>query len=149
MTRVNRAWLGFLLAPGVPAALLYCIGRIKGYGNGAMVGPVLLATPAYASALLLGLPIHLYLSKRHVKGFLSYVVIGASIGLFSVVAITLIQAMGGWNYTSDHAYSLSLWKYSGGYLRVASIYAAAASAAFWVIAVWQRRPPEQSVPDGR
>jgi hypothetical protein len=129
--------------------LLYFFGRLKGYGNGAVVGPMLLTAPAYASALLLGLPIHLYLKRRDVKGLLSYVVIGAGIGLVSVVAITLMQALGGWNYTSDHAYSLSLWNYSGGYLRVASIYAALASAAFWFIAVRERRPPEESVPNVR
>jgi hypothetical protein len=140
MTRTNRAWIGFLVAPGAPAILLYLFGRLKGYGDGAVVGPMLLALPAYASALVLGLPVHLLLRRHGLRGFGYYAGVGAAIGLASVVAITAMQVILAWNWTPDNARALSLWKYSGRYMVIAALYAALASAAFWVIAVRQPRP---------
>jgi len=145
MTRTSRAWIGFLVAPGIPAILLYLFGRLKGYSDAAVVGPVLLAVPAYASALTLGLPIHLLLRKRGLRGLGCYAGIGAAVGMTSVAVVTMIETVLAWNWSPDNARALSLWKYSGRYMVIAALYAAVASAAFWVIAV---RQPTQRVIKG-
>lgn len=122
--------------------MLYLFGRLKGYGDAAVVGPLLLAVPAYASALILGLPIHLSLRKRGVRGLGSYAGIGAAAGMTSVAVVTVIQTIVAWMWSPDNVRALSLWKYSGGYMVIGALYAAVAGAAFWVIAVRQPRPTE-------
>jgi hypothetical protein len=147
MTRTSRVWIGFLVAPGVPAILLYVFGRLWGYGNAAVAGPMLLAFPAYALALILGLPAHQLLQKRGLKGIGTYAGSGAAIGLASVVAITVIQMIVAWTWTPDNSRALSLWRYSGRYMVIATLYAAIAGAAFWLIAIRERQLPKQTLRD--
>jgi hypothetical protein len=103
---------------------------------------MLLAAPAYASALILGLPIHLLLRKRGLRSLGYYAGIGAAVGLTSVAIVTVMETVVAWNWSPDNVRALSLWKYSGRYIVIAALYAAVASAAFWVIAVRQPRPAE-------
>jgi hypothetical protein len=135
MTRAARAWLGFLVAPAVPAILLYVWGHLKGYGHDSVLGPLILAPFAYASALVFGVPAYLLLTRKGIRGLGSYVGTGALIGLVCAVAFKLSEAASGWNWTPGHEYSLSLARYSGPDIAIAVIYAAIASAGFWVITV--------------
>lgn len=146
MTRTKRVWIGFLVAPGIPASLLYIFGRLKGYGDAAVVGPMLLALAAYASALILGLPVYLLLKKRGLKGIGTYAGSGAAIGFVSVGAITAIQAIVARTWAPYNDRALSLWRYSGRLMVIAALYAAVAGAAFWLIAIRER---QQSVRTSR
>jgi hypothetical protein len=56
MTQTACAWIGFFVAPGVPAILLYLWGLHEGYGDSAVVGPILLVPFGYAGALVIGWP---------------------------------------------------------------------------------------------
>jgi hypothetical protein len=119
-----------------PRHLALLRGRLKGYGDAAIVGPVLLAPPfAYASALVFGVPTHFLLTRKGIRRLSSYVGIGSVIGLTCVVVLKLTEAATSWNWTPGHEYALSLARYSGREIEIAMIYAALASVSFWVIAI--------------
>ena len=113
MTRATRAWLGFLVAPGVAAILLYSGGRLKEYGHDSVLGPLILAPFAYVAASVFGVPAYLLLTRKGIRGLGSYVGTGALIGLACAVAFKLCEAVSGWNWTRGHEYSLSVVRYSG------------------------------------
>ena len=73
------------MAPGVPGVLLYFFNLLKGHGDAAIVGPLLLAPFAYAAALVIGVPMYLLLQRRGAHGLGAYFVLGAAIGLAVVV----------------------------------------------------------------
>ena len=108
---------------------------------------MLLALPAYASALFLGLPAYLLLKRHGLKGIGTYAGSGAAIGLASVVAVTVIQMIIVWTWTPDDSRALSLWRYSGRYMVIAMLYAAIAGAVFWLIAIRERQLPKQTLHD--
>jgi hypothetical protein len=133
MTHTARAWSGFLVAPVVPAGFLYLFGLLKGYGDVAIVGPLLLAPFAYAAALVIGVPVYLLLQRKGVHGVGAYLALGAAIGATVVVLMFGTEALFSWTSAREHA--LGLIRNSGGYMVVAIVYAAIAAAVFWLIAV--------------
>jgi hypothetical protein len=133
VTRIARTWTGFLVAPIVPAVLLYFYGCLKGYGNAAIVGPALLTPFAYGSALALGVPANLFLRHRGVNGLGVYVALGSAIGVVAVVILRGSEVIANW--TSAHEHALALLRNSGSDILVAAIYSAVATACFWLIAV--------------
>lgn len=149
MTRTERAWAGFVVAPGLPALMLYIFGRFKGYGDASVVGPLILAFPAYASALVLGIPVHLLLRSREVRGVAPYTLFGAAIGFVFVAIVTVLQTVAAWNLSTDNSRALTLWKYSGRYVAVAIVYGALASMGFWLIAIRNGRASQRPVSSDR
>lgn len=133
MTQAARAWVGFLVAPVVPGVFQYIYGLIKGYGDAAIVAPALLVPFAYAGALIIGVPVYLVLQRKGVHGLGAYLALGAAIGA-AVVALTFgTEALFSWSSAREHA--VGVIRNSGGYMLVAMVYAAIASAVFWLIAV--------------
>jgi hypothetical protein len=147
MTRANRAWIGFLVAPGCTRDPALRFQSPQGLRRAAVVGPILLALPAYASALFLGLPAYLLLKRHGLKGIGTYAGSGTAIGLASVVAVTVIQMIVAWTWTPDDSRALSLWRYSGRYMVIAMLYAAIAGAVFSLIAIRERQLPKQTLHD--
>jgi len=133
MTQVARAWIGFFVAPGVPAVLLYFWGLYKGYGDAAVVEPFLLAPFAYSAALVIGWPVYLMLQRRGSHGLGVYLVFGAAIGLAAAALFFGAQALLSWTSAREHA--VALLRNSGGSVLVAMVYAAVAGAVFWLIAI--------------
>jgi hypothetical protein len=126
MGTAGRTATAFLIAPGVPGALLYVYGLAKGYGVAAMVGPLLLLPIAYFAALVIGIPMFRWLDRKGVRRLPDYLVIGGLIGA-SVDLLPNLPAV-----------------YSGqplpiGEIYVATIYAVISTSVFWVLAV--RRTP--------
>lgn len=117
MTQVTRAWIGFFVAPGVPAVLLFFWGLHKDYGDDAVVAPFLLAPFAYAVALVIGWPVYCVLQRRGSHGLGVYVVLGAAIGLAVVVLMFGTETLLSWKSAREHA--LGRFSDSGRYMAVA------------------------------
>jgi len=138
MSKTARAWTGFLVAPSVPGGLQYLFGLLKGYGDAAIVGPLLLAPFAYAAALIIGVPVYLLLQRKRVHGMSAYLAIGAAIGATVVVLIFGTEALFSWTSAREHA--VGVIRNSVAYMVVGVIYATVASTVFWLIAVRQQSP---------
>jgi hypothetical protein len=59
----------------------------------------------------------------------------------------VIQMIVAWTWTPDNDRALSLWRYSGRYMVIATLYATIAGAAFWLIAIRERQLPKQTLRD--
>jgi hypothetical protein len=138
-----RVILAFLVAPGVPGALLYLLGRFKGYGDAAIVGPFLLSPFAYAAALVIGLPVYLVLRRKGMRSLAAYLLSGAAIGLLVAVLLFGTQALLSWSSAHEHAVALLM--NSPGSVVVAVGYAVVASGFFWLIGVRESSQPDGSL----
>jgi hypothetical protein len=120
-----RVLIGFLLAPGVPALVLYLV---KVDSSNAPLVPLLLTPLAYVAALVLGIPVYLVLRRRRIRTLLAYVILGALIGVVFYALYFGIES-----FLSP----LSVPKLDAAVRRgaIAAIYSAAASAVFWLIAI--------------
>jgi hypothetical protein len=136
MTQTGRAWIGFLVAPLLPGVLLYMWGLYKGYGSAAIVGPLLLVPIAYVAALIIGGPVYVLLERKGIVSLGAYIGLGVAIGLIAVMLLTLGQVLLG--SPSAGGYASAVIKGARGDVAVAMVYAAIASAAFWLIAVKRR-----------
>lgn len=67
-----------MVAPGVPGILLYLFNLFMGFGDAAVVGPLILAPLGYMAALVIGIPAYLLMAS-------GYAAIAAA--LFWVIAI--------------------------------------------------------------
>jgi hypothetical protein len=132
MTQTARAWVGFLVAPGVPAILLYLWGLHKGYGDAAVAGPGLLVPFGYVGALVIGLPIYLVLQRRGNHGLGAYLALGALIGVVVVAVMSTAEGLLSWNALQ---YAKAQFGVSVRFTVIAAIYAMISSAVFWLIAV--------------
>lgn len=132
MKDLTRVWIGFFVAPAVPAALLYLWGLQKGYADASIVGPVLLMPFAYAAALILGWPALFLLKRTGNYGLGAFLLMGAMIGLAVVLVMFCIEALLNWG-AREHL--IALLQNSIGYIGIAMIYATVAGSIFWLIAV--------------
>jgi hypothetical protein len=132
MTQAVRAWVGFVVAPGAPAVLLYLWELHKGYGDAAVVAPGLLVPFGYVGALVIGWPTYIILQRRGNHGFGAYIALGALIGAVVVVVMESVGALG-----QDKAlqYTIAQFWVTVRFAVIAAIYAMIASAVFWLIAV--------------
>ena len=132
MTQTARAWVGFFVAPGVPAILLYLWGLHKGYGDAAVAGPGLLVPFSYVGALVIGLPTYLVLQRRASYGLGAYLALGALIGVVVVAVMSTAEALLSWNALQ---YARAQFGVFVRFTVIAAIYAMISSAVFWLIAV--------------
>lgn len=130
-----RALIGFLIAPGAPALLLYLTGLFFVADWEAAWGPKILAMFAYLVALIIGVPAYFVLQRKGINSFTAYLVMGALIGLAFYVLFFGIWALISWQSYPEHA--LMLLKNSVRSGVIAIVYAAVASVVFWLIAVRQ------------
>ena len=76
----ERAVLGFLVAPLLPALMLTLPAALQGEPN-AVAQFVAFATVSYCATLLVAIPAHLLLRKRHWTWLSAYVGVGGVMGL--------------------------------------------------------------------
>jgi hypothetical protein len=138
VTQIGRTWTGFLVAPAVPAILLYLWGLFRGYGNAAVVGPLLMVPFAYAFALVIGGPVYMFLRRKGVHSLGIYVGLGAAIGLAGMLLLSGAQVLSG---SASRDYANAVLSSARSDFVVALIYAAVASGVFWLIAVRPRGIP--------
>jgi hypothetical protein len=132
MTHTARAWVGFLVAPALPAVLFYLWGVLKGYGDAAVAGPGLLLPFGYVGALVIGLPTYLVLQRRGSHGLGAYLALGALIGVVVVAVLSTAEALLS-GKVLQYA-SAQIWV-SVRFTVIAALYAMISSAVFWLIAV--------------
>jgi len=80
-TSALRAFVGFCVAPAVPALVLYLINLIFVPHWEAEWGAKLLVLFSYLSALLIGVSVYFLLQRKHVISISAYPALGALIGL--------------------------------------------------------------------
>jgi len=135
-TTVLRAILGFVVAPFVPALLVYAssIAMHGGSRGEATWGLGLFASLGYGAALVLGVPAYFVFRARGITGFVPYLAMGALIGVACVIFGFLPHLVfsGPETYPGESATLLGL----AGALSIPAIFAGAiASTVFWLIAV--------------
>jgi hypothetical protein len=127
MSSAARVFLGFLVAPAVPAALLY-VSTLRKYGHDALVGPMLLAPFAYAAAIAIGIPLYFVIRRRLRSGPLTFAALGALIGMaFYALVIAAERVL-----VPASAPTLAL---AVRYETIAGVYGALSGVSFWLIAI--------------
>jgi hypothetical protein len=132
-TAALRALVGLLVAPGIPALILYLIQPIFVARWEAEWGAKVLVLFAYLSALVFGIPVYFVLQRKQVTSLGAYVALGASIGLACCVLFFGSLVLLNWKAYPDHA--LALLKNSAGSAVMAVVYGSIASLIFWFIAI--------------
>lgn len=131
MSQTERALIGFFAAPAFPGTLLYLYNFFwQGYGDEAVVGPLILGLLGYAAALVLGVPVYLFLHRKGIRSLLAYGLLGALIGPIFFVIFEVL--------TTYQGTLLVTLRYSYGAAFVAAVYSSLAAIAFWAIAYWPR-----------
>lgn len=130
---VLRALIGFLVAPGLPALVLYLINLIVVSHHEALLLAAVLATLAYLSALIVGMPLHFLLQRKGINSLMAYLILGALIGLTCYLLFFGIEALLSLKTYPKHA--LLLLANSGKSGAMAIAYSSVASLIFWFIAI--------------
>lgn len=128
-----RALIGFLVAPGVPALVLYLAGLLFFADWEAAFGPRILAMLGYVTALVIGVPVYFVLQRKGITSLIAYLAMGALIGLACYVLFFGVWTLLSWQTYPEHA--LLLLKNSAESGVIAVVYATVASAVFWLIAI--------------
>lgn len=125
-----RFWVGFLLAPIVPGLLFLLLSLFSNPGEG-MWALKLSAMVGYPAMLVLGVPAHLLLNKRHWVSGGSYALTGGVIG--AIVAAVLFGSVAVHNFSliPDPGESMGP---SVMIFIVASLLGALAGWFFWLVA---------------
>src|SRR4051794_22227705 len=125
-----RVLIGFLVAPGVPALVLYLVNMNR---ENAPLLPLLLTPPAYVAALVLGIPVYLVLRRKGIRSLPAYLILGSLVGIVFYAlyfgAETLLSPLS--------APQLESALRQGA---IAAVYAAVASVVFWLIAIRRTTP---------
>jgi hypothetical protein len=127
-----RVACGFLIAPGIPALVLYLINLRLVPSPDAQFGAVIVGILAYTAALIVGLPAFLLLRRRQPTGILGHAVLGGMLGLIFYVLIVCVLLSG---YQSPFAHAISLFRSYAMSAVFGAGYAAVAGALFWLIAI--------------
>jgi hypothetical protein len=127
MTQTTRAVIGFLAAPAVPSALLYVGGIFRGFGDAAFVFPFIVLLLGYVAIVVIGIPVHLLLRRKHIRSLSAYGLSGMLIGpAFYLLFEALTAYPGQLIEVLSRAYGAVLF---------AMIYSATAAVVFWAIAI--------------
>jgi hypothetical protein len=135
--RAIRTVIAVVLAPLMPAALIYLLGVMLAlrsgnlpprFGSSGELGALVVA---YAGMMTVGLTLHWYLSRERIRSLLAYA--GSSIGIVFVLSIGIeVATLGSWVVFD----ALSWMKVAGLCLSAALV-----SCAAWFIAVrWRGLP---------
>src|SRR5690349_25175695 len=101
-----RVLLGFLIAPGAPALLLYLINLQFVPRHDAEFGGVMLGILSYIAAIILGIPACLLARRWKLTGPLSFVVLGALVGLAVYVVFFGFLGISSYQSSPEHAIGL-------------------------------------------
>jgi len=132
-----RVLIGFLVAPGLPALLLYLTVLFLGYASWeAAFFPRILGIFAYLAAWIFGIPGYFLLRGKGINGFMVYLILGALIGLtvYALYLFTLQPSV--IEYRAHINWGLGL---------MAIVYAVISTAIFWLIAVQEIKAENERV----
>lgn len=132
-TSALRVLIGFLVAPGLPALVVYLIGLFFVADWEAAFGPKILAMLGYLTALLIGVPVYFVLQRKGISSLAAYLAFGALVGLSCYVLFFGLWALLSWQTYPEHA--LLLLKNSVVSGVIAVVYATVSSLVFWLIAI--------------
>jgi len=131
--RFARLVIGFLVAPSVPALVVYVVSIATSSRGEATWSFWLFIGFGYLAAVFLGVPSYLVLQARRMHGLIPYVLTGALIGLICVVLCFSPYLISG-QWLTNHEEAFTLFR-TGAAMSVPAILSGAfASAAFWFIA---------------
>lgn len=126
MSRTARALVGFIFAPAIPGTLLYLYALSKGYGNEAVVGPVIFTFLGYIAELLIGVPVYFLLQRKGVRSLRAYALAGALIGAAFYLLFEIV---------TDYPGQLMIrLRQSLSPVLVAATFASLSAVSFWLIA---------------
>ncbi len=131
-----RALLGFLVAPAIPALVLWLLNLGALHGGGTLVF-LLLAPFAYCAAIVLGIPAYILMRRWRAQGLLVYVMVGAIVSALFAIAIQGIDIIS--NLFSAPEHGMALLNNSMRMALIGAVYGGTASFVFWVIAIWRGR----------
>lgn len=129
----QRALLGFLISPGAPAIVLYFVNLALVSRQTALLQMVILAGLGYATAFVLGVPAYLLMKKRAASSLLSYLTVGALVGLLFYVLYFGLWGLISYQSYPEHAVALIRNSLMAGLVAIG--YASIASGLFWLIAI--------------
>jgi hypothetical protein len=127
-----RAFLGFSLAPLVPALAVFALNVVRVPPSDAMRGAVAVGLYGYLSALLLGVPAFFIMRKRSGAGLGAYVLAGTLIGLICYAALFVPVAIQNWQAGPEAA--LLVIRNTAGLAVLAGACGSVAAGVFWAIA---------------
>ncbi|GKS90700.1 hypothetical protein [Acidovorax sp. SUPP2539] len=135
-TGLLRLLFGFLIAPAVPAVLMFAVQAfVIGYSDAAM-GVIIFLIIGYASAVILGIPAYLFLRNRGLVGLEYYLLLGAVIGVAYYVVVFIPTYL-----KADSKYVLELISNTVGFGVIGLAGGLIASLVFWFIVIRSRRRP--------
>ena len=142
-TSGRRAFLGFLAAPALPAAIVCVIGMAL-HDPHPLWGTVLIAIFAYSAAFCFGVPAYFILRGRGVTSCSAHVWVGAAIGAAMGLSVSLMvffsHVAAGW--PAVVAGGAGMFANSVRVVGLGAIGGALSSALFWLVAI---RKPERRV----
>lgn len=125
--------MGFLVAPGIPALIMYLAQVLTIGHREAMQGAYVLAIIGYCSAIVLGIPIYFVLLYKKIYSLLAYLVLGALTGVAYYGLLFIPTFFSNLQFGLDLA--LSTLKNTLGLGLIGIIGGSIASSVFWWIAV--------------
>jgi hypothetical protein len=133
-TTTLRTLVGFLIAPGGPALIVYLVSMMWGSRGEATWSAEVFAVVGYGAALVIGVPLYFLLQRKGIGGLVPYLVLGGLIGLICIILGFIPYAfLGDWRGNQEQAFSLL--KTAAGIAVPAIISGVIASAVFWLIAI--------------
>jgi len=129
-----RVCAGLLIAPAVPALLSFLGQVIIGKSNSFLMAPFLLLY-GYPLALVLGVPVYLFVRWRKVRRPAPFIGLGALIGLLGYVAFFLLTSAGP-VYTNE--LRLALLRNTAGLSLLGVVCGAISGLVFWFVVIKSR-----------
>jgi hypothetical protein len=127
-----RALLGFLIAPAVPALIVYVAEALRLTSSDAMKAAMAVGLFGYLSALVLGVPAFFFLRWASRTSSLAYLTTGALIGLVCYAVLFLPGAIQNWQGNPEGA--ALMIRNTAGFALLAVVAGSAAAVVFWAIA---------------
>lgn len=128
-----RVFLGFLIAPAVPALIVYAAEVTRLTSSDAMKAAMAIGLFGYLSALVLGVPAFLLLRWASRTSPVAYLTTGALIGLACYAVLFLPGAIQNWQGNPEGA--ALMIRNTAGFALLAVVAGSVAAVVFWAIAV--------------
>jgi hypothetical protein len=126
-----RVLLGFLIAPAVPALIVYAAEATRLASTDAMKAAMAVGVFGYLSALVLGVPAFFLLRWASRTGPVAYLMTGALIGLACYIVLFLPGAIQNWQGNPEGA--ALMIRNTAGFALLAVAAGLVAALVFWAI----------------
>jgi hypothetical protein len=133
---MNRALLGFLVAPLAPCLIIFIIALFQGGGDGGFWFMSLVVPISYLTAAVIGLPIHLLLVKSGHASLGWYALSGIAASLIPILFIFVFPSISTGSASAPWAGILPVHYKIMAFMLLAAV---TVSATFWFVA----RPDRQ------